>query len=185
MLVTPGLISQWIKSFFTALNICRPRRFFVACSSKPKDWFCWTQIKCDLVLCQRFMFLFFFLFNLDVIFFVADIDGLGLDVPPGSPSSVRSSGDGSSCDTPPVNQCTSSTDDGRTDRGKYCDCCYCEFFGHAAVSRLFTSNQVTLFDFCVHVLKSRDGLRAGQNIFVSVWNEWIGKVDQIVPQTYF
>lgn len=75
-------------------------------------------------------------------FFVADIDGLGLDVPPGSPSSVRSSGDGSSCDTPPVNQCTSSTDDGRTDRGKYCDCCYCEFFGHAAVSRLFTSNLV-------------------------------------------
>ena len=117
-------------------------------------------------------------------FFVADIDGLGLDVPPGSPSSVRSSGDGSSCDTPPVNQCTSSTDDGRTDRGKYCDCCYCEFFGHAAVSRLFTSNQVTLFDFCVHVLKPRDGLRAGQNIFVSVWNEWIGKVDQIVLQTY-
>lgn len=169
MLVTPVLISQWIKSFFTALNICRPRRFFVACSSKPKDWFCWTQIKCDLVLCQRFMFLFFF-FNLDVIFFVADIDGLGLDVPPGSPSSVRSSGDGSSCDTPPVNQCTSSTDDGRTDRGKYCDCCYCEFFGHAAVSRLFTSNQVTLFDFCVHVLKPRDGLKTGQNIFVSVWN---------------
>lgn len=118
-------------------------------------------------------------------FFVADIDGLGLDVPPGSPSSVRSSGDGSSCDTPPVNQCTSSTDDGRTDRGKYCDCCYCEFFGHAAVSRLFTSNQVTLFDFYVHVLKQRDGLRTGQNIFVLVWNEWIGKVDQIVPQTYF
>ena len=66
--------------------------------------------------------------------FCLDIDGLGLDVPPGSPSSVRSSGDGSSCDTPPVNQCSSSTEDGRTDRGKYCDCCYCEFFGHAAVS---------------------------------------------------
>ena len=117
---------------------------------------------CVSVLCSSFFF------YLDVIFFVADIDGLGLDVPPGSPSSVRSSGDGSSCDTPPVNQCTSSTDDGRTDRGKYCDCCYCEFFGHAAVSRLFTSNQVTLFDFCVHVLKPKDGLRAGQNIFVSV-----------------
>ena len=66
--------------------------------------------------------------------FCLDIDGLGLDVPPGSPSSVRSSGDGSSCDTPPVNQCSSSTEDGRTERGKYCDCCYCEFFGHAAVS---------------------------------------------------
>lgn len=69
--------------------------------------------------------------------FFADVDGLGLDVPPGSPSSVRSSGDGSSCDTPPVNQCSSSTDDGRTDRGKYCDCCYCEFFGHAAVSNSY------------------------------------------------
>ena len=65
---------------------------------------------------------------------LADIDGLGPDVPPGSPSSVRSSGDGSSCDTPPVNQYTSSTEDSRTDRGKYCDCCYCEFFGHQPVS---------------------------------------------------
>lgn len=74
----------------------------------------------------------------------SDIDGLGLDVPPGSPSSVRSSGDGSSCDTPPVNsQCTSSTDDGRTDRGKYCDCCYCEFFGHAAPPVAPTSRNYT------------------------------------------
>ncbi|KAL9983544.1 hypothetical protein ACROYT_G005732 [Oculina patagonica] len=73
----------------------------------------------------------------------SDIDGLGLDVPPGSPSSVRSSGDGSSCDTPPVNQCSSSTEDGRTDRGKYCDCCYCEFFGHAAPPVAPTSHNYT------------------------------------------
>ena len=71
-----------------------------------------------------------------------DVDGSGLDVPPGSHSSVRSSGDGSSCDTPPVNQCTSSTDDGRIDRGKYCDCCYCELFGYAAVSEV-TMNIMT------------------------------------------
>jgi len=73
----------------------------------------------------------------------SDIGGLGLDVPPGSPSSVRSSGDGSSCDTPPVNQCSSSTEDGRTDRGKYCDCCYCEFFGHAAPPVAPTSHNYT------------------------------------------
>lgn len=73
----------------------------------------------------------------------SDIDGLGLDVPPGSPCSVRSSGDGSSCDTPPVNQCTSSTDESRTDRGKYCDCCYCEFFGHAAPPVAPTSHNYT------------------------------------------
>ena len=82
--------------------------------------------------------------------FCLDIDGLGLDVPPGSPSSVRSSGDGSSCDTPPVNQCSSSTEDGRTDRGKYCDCCYCEFFGHAAVSSRHNYYKV----FCVKRGKS-------------------------------
>lgn len=68
------------------------------------------------------------------IFVSLDIDALGGDVIPGSPCSVRSSGDGSSCDTPPVHDSASSTEDGRTDRGKYCDCCYCEFFGHAAVS---------------------------------------------------
>lgn len=68
------------------------------------------------------------------IFVSLDIDALGVDVTPGSPSSVRSSGDGSSCDIPPVHHSASSTEDGRTDRGKYCDCCYCEFFGHAAVS---------------------------------------------------
>ena len=70
-----------------------------------------------------------------------DVDGSGLDVPPGSPSSVQSSGDGSSCDTPPVNQCTSSTDDGQTDCCSI-DCCYCEFFGHAAVSEV-TMNIMT------------------------------------------
>ena len=68
------------------------------------------------------------------IFVSLDIDALGGDVIPGSPCSVRSSGDGSSCDTPPVHDSASSTEDGRTERGKYCDCCYCEFFGHAAVS---------------------------------------------------
>lgn len=68
------------------------------------------------------------------IFISLDIDALGGDVIPGSPCSVRSSGDGSSCDTPPVHDSASSTEDGRTERGKYCDCCYCEFFGHAAVS---------------------------------------------------
>lgn len=73
----------------------------------------------------------------------SDIDGLGLDVPPGSPCSVRSSGDGSSCETPTVNQCTSSTEDGRADRGKYCDCCYCEFFGHAAPPVAPTSHNYT------------------------------------------
>lgn len=84
----------------------------------------------------------------------SDVDGLGLDVPPGSPSSVRSSGDGSSCDTPPVNQCSSSTDDGRTDRGKYCDCCYCEFFGHAAPPVAPTSHNYT---------EMRDKLRSRLN----------------------
>ena len=62
-----------------------------------------------------------------------DLDGVSPDAPPGSPcSSVRSSGDGSSCDTPPASK--SVTEDGRSGTGKYCDCCYCEFFGHAAVS---------------------------------------------------
>lgn len=84
----------------------------------------------------------------------SDIDGLGLDVPPGSPSSVRSSGDGSSCDAPAVNQCTSSTEDGRADRGKYCDCCYCEFFGHAAPPVAPTSHNYT---------EMRDKLRSRLN----------------------
>lgn len=73
----------------------------------------------------------------------SDIDALGGDVIPGSPCSVRSSGDGSSCDTPPVHDSASSTEDGRTERGKYCDCCYCEFFGHAAPPVAPTSHNYT------------------------------------------
>ena len=57
---------------------------------------------------------------------------MNLEAPPSSPSSVRSNGDGSSCDTPTSR--SSQSEDGRPNNGKYCDCCYCEFFGHGAVS---------------------------------------------------
>ncbi|XP_046851429.1 protein FAM193A-like isoform X2 [Xenia sp. Carnegie-2017] len=50
-----------------------------------------------------------------------------VEAPPSSPSSDRSVGDGSSCDSPP-SPCSLS-DDSKSNNGKYCDCCYCEFFG--------------------------------------------------------
>ncbi|XP_028391489.1 protein FAM193A-like isoform X2 [Dendronephthya gigantea] len=54
-----------------------------------------------------------------------DVD---VEAPPSSPSSDRSVGDGSSCDTPTSR--SSLSEDGKSNNGKYCDCCYCEFFGH-------------------------------------------------------
>ena len=57
---------------------------------------------------------------------------MNLVAPPLSPSSVCNNGDSSLCDTS-----TSGSlllEDGRPNNGKYCDCCYCEFFGHGAVS---------------------------------------------------
>ena len=57
-----------------------------------------------------------------------------MEAPPSSPSSDRSVGDGSSCDSPP-SPCSLS-DDSKSNNGKYCDCCYCEFFGQGNVSHL-------------------------------------------------
>lgn len=60
-------------------------------------------------------------------------NNLDVEAPPSSPSSDRSVGDGSSCDTPTSR--SSLSEDGRPNNGKYCDCCYCEFFGNGNVIR--------------------------------------------------
>ncbi|CAB3980159.1 Hypothetical predicted protein [Paramuricea clavata] len=69
------------------------------------------------------------------------IPGNNLDVeaPPSSPSSDRSVGDGSSCDTPTSR--SSLSEDGKSNNGKYCDCCYCEFFGHSTPAVAQTSHK--------------------------------------------
>jgi hypothetical protein len=74
-----------------------------------------------------------------------------VEAPPSSPSSDRSVGDGSSCDTPTSR--SSLSEDGKSNNGKYCDCCYCEFFGHSTVSfgSYFANVQTNVLQGVIHL----------------------------------
>lgn len=75
---------------------------------------------------------------------------MDVEAPPSSPSSDRSLGDGSSCDTPTSR--SSLSEDGKSNNGKYCDCCYCEFFGHGTVSlkKIFLGTLQSIFVIVIY-----------------------------------